>query len=202
MRSNLQEPDGWAQSVCVCVCACVRVRACVHACVLFWLQNVEFAIDTSFVILVSIQLWWNVSSYPLDQWFPTGGTRTPTGTQAHCRGYVETFNNHLCYVILFENHQHGGTHGMTNRLRGYTRQKRLGNTALDGDMWSFLAYCNPSPLLLWSLPFTCVWKSSLWGRSVCLWDELGASSNKLPSSAFNHVWFSDKLLFKYTTQSN
>ena len=25
----------------------------------------------------------------------------------------------------------GGTHGMTNRLRGYTRQKRLGNTALD-----------------------------------------------------------------------
>ena len=62
--------------------------------------------------------------------FPTGGTRTPRGTQAHCRGYVETFNNHLCYVILFENHQHGGTHGMTNRLRGYTRQKRLGNTAL------------------------------------------------------------------------
>ena len=43
---------------------------------------------------------------------------------------METFNNHLCYVILFENHQHGGTHGMTNRLRGYTRQKRLGNTAL------------------------------------------------------------------------
>ena len=64
------------------------------------------------------------------QWFPTGGTRTPRGTQAHCRGYVETFNNHLCYVILFENHQHGGTHGMTNRLRGYTRQKRLGNTAV------------------------------------------------------------------------
>ena len=73
----------------------------------------------------------------LDQWFPTGGTRTPRGTQAHCRGYVETFNNHLCYVILFENHQHGGTHGMTNRLRGYTRQKRLGNTGLDGRvfMW-------------------------------------------------------------------
>ena len=66
----------------------------------------------------------------LKQWFPTGGTRTPRGTQAHCRGYVETFNNHLCYVILFENHQHGGTHGMTNRLRGYTRQKRLGNTVL------------------------------------------------------------------------
>ena len=43
---------------------------------------------------------------------------------------METFNNHLCYVILFENHQHGGTHGMTNRLRGYTRQKRLGNTDL------------------------------------------------------------------------
>ena len=43
---------------------------------------------------------------------------------------METFNNHLCYVILFENHQHGGTHGMTNRLRGYTRQKRLGNTAV------------------------------------------------------------------------
>ena len=43
---------------------------------------------------------------------------------------METFNNHLCYVILFENHQHGGTHGMTNRLRGYTRQKRLGNTVL------------------------------------------------------------------------
>ena len=67
----------------------------------------------------------------LEQWFPTGGTRTPRGTQAHCRGYVETFNNHLCYVILFENHQHGGTHGMTNRLRGYTRQKRLGNTELE-----------------------------------------------------------------------
>ena len=66
----------------------------------------------------------------IGQWFPTGGTRTPRGTQAHCRGYVETFNNHLCYVILFENHQHGGTHGMTNRLRGYTRQKRLGNTAI------------------------------------------------------------------------
>ena len=44
---------------------------------------------------------------------------------------METFNNHLCYVILFENHQHGGTHGMTNRLRGYTRQKRLGNTVLE-----------------------------------------------------------------------
>ena len=44
---------------------------------------------------------------------------------------METFSNHLCYVILFENHQHGGTHGMTNRLRGYTRQKRLGNTVLD-----------------------------------------------------------------------
>ena len=43
---------------------------------------------------------------------------------------METFNNHLCYVILFENHQHGGTHGMTNRLRGYTRQKRLGNTVV------------------------------------------------------------------------
>ena len=43
---------------------------------------------------------------------------------------METFNNHLCYVILFENHQHGGTHGMTNRLRGYTRQKRLGNIDL------------------------------------------------------------------------
>ena len=43
---------------------------------------------------------------------------------------METFNNRLCYVILFENHQHGGTHGMTNRLRGYTRQKRLGNTGL------------------------------------------------------------------------
>ena len=43
---------------------------------------------------------------------------------------METFNNHLCYVILFENHQHGGTHGMTNRLRGYTRQKRLGNTGV------------------------------------------------------------------------
>ena len=43
---------------------------------------------------------------------------------------METFNNHLCYVILFENHQHGGTHGMTNRLRGYTRQKRLGNTEI------------------------------------------------------------------------
>ena len=68
--------------------------------------------------------------HQLAQWFPTGGTRTPRGTQAHCRGYVETFNNHLCYVILFENHQHGGTHGMTNRLRGYTRQKRLGNTEL------------------------------------------------------------------------
>ena len=72
-----------------------------------------------------------ISNSRLDQWFPTGGTRTPRGTQAHCRGYVETFNNHLCYVILFENHQHGGTHGMTNRLRGYTRQKRLGNTGLD-----------------------------------------------------------------------
>ena len=71
----------------------------------------------------------------LAQWFPTGGTRTPRGTQAHCRGYVETFNNHLCYVILFENHQHGGTHGMTNRLRGYTRQKRLGNTALADMFW-------------------------------------------------------------------
>ena len=47
---------------------------------------------------------------------------------------METFNNHLCYVILFENHQHGGTHGMTNRLRGYTRQKRLGNTALVDNM--------------------------------------------------------------------
>ena len=70
----------------------------------------------------------------LDQWFPTGGTRTPRGTQAHCRGYVETFNNHLCYVILFENHQHGGTHGMINRLRGYTRQKRLGNTGLEEPM--------------------------------------------------------------------
>ena len=66
----------------------------------------------------------------ISQWFPTGGTRTPRGTQAHRRGYVETFNNHLCYVILFENHQHGGTHGMTNRLRGYTRQKRLGNTGI------------------------------------------------------------------------
>ena len=69
--------------------------------------------------------------HPVEQWFPTGGTRTPRGTQAHCRGYLETFNNHLCYVILFENHQHGGTHGMTNRLRGYTRQKRLGNTAVE-----------------------------------------------------------------------
>ena len=62
---------------------------------------------------------------------PNRGYAYPRGTQAHCRGYVETFNNHLCYVILFENHQHGGTHGMTNRLRGYTRQKRLGNTGLD-----------------------------------------------------------------------
>ena len=47
---------------------------------------------------------------------------------------METFNNHLCYVILFENHQHGGTHGMTNRLRGYTRQKRLGNTDVDNNI--------------------------------------------------------------------
>ena len=76
----------------------------------------------------------------LQQWFPTGGTRTPRGTQAHCRGYVETFNNHLCYVILFENHQHGGTHGMTNRLRGYTRQKRLGNTALQEGQSCFLLW--------------------------------------------------------------
>lgn len=29
---------------------------------------------------------------PLCQWFPTRGTR---GTRAHCRGYVETFNNNL-----------------------------------------------------------------------------------------------------------
>ena len=78
------------------------------------------------------------STCTLKQWFPTGGTRTPRGTQAHCRGYVETFNNHLCYVILFENHQHGGTHGMTNRLRGYTRQKRLGNTALKCQYWEFI----------------------------------------------------------------
>ena len=59
------------------------------------------------------------------------GVRVPLGVRKHTAGGTwETFNNHLCYVILFENHQHGGTHGMTNRLRGYTRQKRLGNTGL------------------------------------------------------------------------
>ena len=83
----------------------------------------------------------------LHQWFPTGGTRTPRGTQAHCRGYVETFNNHLCYVILFENHQHGGTHGMTNRLRGYTRQKRLGNTALHDGRFDRACACVFNPNL-------------------------------------------------------
>ena len=39
---------------------------------------------------------------------------------------METFNNHLCYVILFENHQHGGTHGMTNRLTGVHKTKKVG----------------------------------------------------------------------------
>ena len=56
------------------------------------------------------------------------GVRVPLGVRKHTAGGTwKTFNNHLCYVILFENHQHGGTHGMTNRLRGYTRQKRLGS---------------------------------------------------------------------------
>ena len=89
----------------------------------------------------------------LEQWFPTGGTRTPRGTQAHCRGYVETFNNHLCYVILFENHQHGGTHGMTNRLRGYTRQKRLGNTGLEYRTLLFLKLLNLGERVWLTYPF-------------------------------------------------
>ena len=56
---------------------------------------------------------------------------------------METFNNQLCYVILFENHQHGGTHGMTNRLRGYTRQKRLGNTVIRYRMVCFASRAIP-----------------------------------------------------------
>ncbi len=31
-------------------------------------------------------------------------------------------------------HEFGGTHGTTKRLRGYTREKRLGNTALNNEL--------------------------------------------------------------------
>jgi hypothetical protein len=34
---------------------------------------------------------------PLDQWYSTGGTRTPGGTRRHLRGYVK----YLCSFINF-----------------------------------------------------------------------------------------------------
>jgi hypothetical protein len=81
---------------------------------------------------VNCGLWTIV--HPLDQWYSTGGTRTPVGTRRHLGGYVDYTICISCIMC----HQLWGYKGEEKLYLGVREQKRLNATALD-DTWVWRA---------------------------------------------------------------
>jgi hypothetical protein len=64
---------------------------------------------------------------PIDQWYSTGGTRTPGGTRRHLRGYVD---DTICITCIMYQQLWG--YKVEEKLYlGVREQKRLNTTAID-----------------------------------------------------------------------